>query len=53
MPKKLPDSEPERSPAEVSALARSLMKRMLETPPKPHETRDNGKPRTRRKKRAK
>jgi len=37
MPKKPPDSDPERPPAEVSALARSIMGRLVRSPPVPHE----------------
>jgi hypothetical protein len=36
MPKKSEPTEPERSPAETSALALDVMRRMLATPPTPH-----------------
>ena len=29
--------EPDRTPEETAALARDVMKRMLQTPPQPHE----------------
>jgi hypothetical protein len=56
MPKKRTAPKPllERSAAEVSALARSLMKRMLDSPPVSHERlTGHGKPKRARKKRAK
>jgi hypothetical protein len=37
MPKKPPATDPERPPAEVSALARQIMGRLVRTPPVPHE----------------
>jgi hypothetical protein len=37
MPKKPEQTEPERSPAETQRLAREVMKRMLATPPTPHD----------------
>jgi hypothetical protein len=37
MPKKPPNSGPDRPPAEVSALARQIMGRLVNTPPVPHE----------------
>jgi len=36
MPKK-PEPEPERSPAEAAALMDATLKRMLASPPVPHE----------------
>ena len=51
MPKK-PDPDLERAPAEVSALARSIMGRLVRTPPVPHERlTGHGKPKRARKKR--
>jgi hypothetical protein len=36
MPKETKSEQDQRSPEEASALARSVMKRMLATPPTPH-----------------
>jgi hypothetical protein len=35
--KKPADQDEQRSPEEASALARDVMKRMMQSPPKPHE----------------